>query len=340
MTDFIKHLKDILYQEDFLIVPGLGAFIAKFSQAKLSAKGDVIGPNKTFEFNGLLNSDDRNKFINYVLSKEITSKPELEVQLKAFLFTLKSSLNANEKLVLGDICELQMIDKGELIGNFISKLNFYEKPDSQISNTLETKEETYLVEKRIVNEKVEDTYTEDFEVDYSESRNWLKYLLYIIPLLLIFGALYSVILYRPFNKYMVVKDDIEIKVDTTYIEVDTTNIDETIIEIDSTILDASKNTEIIEKEINAQSQNSEKLNSRIKFEVSAGLFKNKENADKLSKRMNEVGFKSEIKLVNGLRRVYVSVIGADEAEAMSKRIEQFTGDKSVYFDENGISNRK
>jgi ribosomal protein L7/L12 len=139
---------------------------------------------------------------------------------------------------------------------------------------------------------------------------------------------------------MGVKDDIEIKVDTTYIEVDTTNIDETIIEIDSTILDASKNTEIIEKEINAQSQNSEKLNSRIKFEVSAGLFKNKENADKLSKRMNEVGFKSEIKLVNGLRRVYVSVIGADEAEAMSKRIEQFTGDKSVYFDENGISNRK
>jgi hypothetical protein len=328
MLDFNKHLRDILYQEDFLIVPGLGAFIAKFSQAKLSDNGEVIGPFKTFDFNGLLNSDDRNKFINYVLSKESGSKSEIEAQLKEFTFAFKSNLSANKKLNLADICLVQMTNEGDLVGDFISETNFYELADTRVSSIYESKEEIYSKETPVVNEMADNSYTEDFEVDYSEKRNWLKYLLYIIPLLLIFGALYSVILYQPFNKSAEVMDNIEIKVDTTQINAT----------IDTSTVDSSESLEI-SKEISSQKQSNQKLDSNGRFEVSAGIFKNKENADKLAKRMNEAGFKSEIKLVNGMRRVYVSVSGIDAAEAMSKRIEQFTGDKSVYFDEHGISNR-
>jgi hypothetical protein len=327
MINFDKHLKELLFEEDFLIIPGLGAFIAKFSQAKLSESGEVIGPVKSFDFNSLLDTDDKNKFINYIVSKENLPKSDIEFQLKNYLFDLKSKLSTNTKVVLSDLCSLEKSKEGSLIGQFISELNFYNKPDFQedlaknpkvIFRTPQTISDG--VEEQIFNE----TYTEDFEEEEVRT-NWLKYLMYILPLLLVFGALYYVVLYKPFEKKEIVQLE-------NIVPIEKVISDSTIISDNEIITDNIENPKVVQSGL-------KNVKAQQRFEVSAGVFKKKENAENLVQRMKKAGFIAEIKLVSGMRRVFVGVNGVDEAEAMSKKIEQFTGDKSVYFDDNGISNR-
>jgi hypothetical protein len=332
MINFDKHLKDLLYKEDFLIIPGMGAFIAKFSQAKLSETGDIIEPVKSFDFNTLIDTDDSNKFMNYILGKENLPKSDIDIQLKNYLFQIKTDLSTNKKVVLADLCSLQRTEAGNLNGQFISELNFYTKPGFQAVKTQEL-EEVYnapvpILENPAKELSNDEIYTSDFEEE--EGTNWLKYLLYILPLLLVFGALYYVVLYKPFEKKELVKPE---KVELSEVISGDTTI---ILNLEETV-DSAQNEAIIE-EIHAglKDQNSD----NNKFEVSAGLFKSRENAEILLKKMKDAGFSNtEIKVVNGMRRVLISVNGMEAAEAMSKRIEQFTGDKSVYFDKNGISNK-
>lgn len=331
MINFDKHLNELLYEEDFLIIPGLGAFIANFTQAKLSDSGEVVGPFKSFDFNGLLNEDDKNKFITYIISKENLPKSDIEIQLKSYLFDLKSKLSTNTKVVLADLCSLEKSDDGGLVGQFISDLNFYSKPDFQ-EKSVDNIEAIYsflqtTIPELIEGEGLNESYSEEFEEEEART-NWLRYLMYILPLLIVFGALYYVVLYKPFEKKEIIQT---LKIEPIGEVVSDSSLNSYIEDISDSIESSG-----IVKEIRPELK---KNNVEQKFEVSAGLFKKKENAAKLVRRMRKEGFNAEIKVVNGMRRVFVGVIGVEAAEEMSKKIEQFTGDKSVYFDENGISNR-
>lgn len=345
MINFEKHLKELLYLEDFIIVPGLGAFIASFSQAKILESGELIEPIKTFEFNGLLNVDEGNKFTNYILRKENLPKAEIELQLKDYLFKFKSSLNTNKKVIFADVCSIERSSEGILLGDFVAEENFYGKPDfksSELINPIAVKTLNDVYGKEEVpiqreeakrEEEVVNIFEEEIE---DESRPWVKYLLYLLPLILVFGALYYLVLNKPFNRNET--PAAEIQEITASDSADLTNAEMHLEPIDTSAAIEDMDSKAVVEEIH-QGLKDQTIKKSGKYEVSAGLFKKKENADKLAERMTKAGFNAEIKLVSGMRRVYVSVNGIEEAEAMSARIEQFTGDKSVYFDENGISNK-
>lgn len=343
MINFDKHLKELLYEEDFFIIPSLGAFIATFTQAAITEEGQLIEPTKSFDFNGLLHKDDTEKFINYIKAKENISKGEVIDQLRNYLINFKSALNANGKMILADICAIKISKEGYLEGKFNPELNFYSKPSfsepvAPISASQKIQEEIShypAVQGDELSEEQENAeYTGDLEYEEEGQNKWLKYLLYLIPLFLIFGALYYVIFYKP----------CELKTASNQVEHEHINNesasestkDSTYVAENGEILNPQDVVDEIKQGLVEQQEGAVILK---RFEVSAGLFDLKENAEKLVKRMEAAGFDAEIKIVNGMRRVYVPVNGIEAAEAMSNRIEQFTGDKSVYFDENGISNR-
>ncbi|AWV96870.1 HU domain-containing protein [Arcticibacterium luteifluviistationis] len=342
MINFDKYLRELLYEEDFFIVPSLGAFIATFTQAEITEEGKLIEPTKSFDFNGLLHSDDNDKFINYVKAKENISKGEVIDQLKNYLLQFKSGLAANGKMVLADVCTIKVSEQGSFEGEFDPELNYYAKPSFSetvipISTHQRIRDEIShypTVQGEELSEQQENAeYTGDLEYEEDERRNkWLKYLLYLIPLFLILGSLYYVILYKPFAS--------KTETSVSFEEKDSTEVlseiyaDSVYIDADGEIDENVNPADVIEEIKDGLIAQEEKV-----FQVSAGLFSNKENAEKLVARMEAAGFNAEIKIVNGMRRVYVPVNGIDDAEIMSNKIEQFTGDKSVYFDENGISNR-
>ncbi|MFT5886523.1 MAG: hypothetical protein ACI9IP_002991 [Arcticibacterium sp.] len=339
MIDFDKHLKELLYEEDFLIIPGIGAFIAVFTSASLSESGDLISPHKTFEFNGLLTSDDSHKFLNYLFKKENLEKEVVEKLLKEYLYKFKSQVNPNNPAILGNILSAKKTGAGHLEGKFTSTEDFYTKPEFQntftsaVSNTVPTYETLQQNVEEIGPEAKSEAYNEytaeleNEDYEDQEDKPWIRYMLYLLPLFFIFGALYYVMLYKPFQKEAVVTQ-VEETVGNNDLFIETDTLTE-----DSTYVDA----EVVDK--NAVIQEIKKDLKKGKYQVSAGLFKNRSNAEKLVSRMKASGFEAEIKVVSGMRRVIVAVNSIDEAEAMSNRIEQFTGDKSVYFDEYGVSNK-
>ncbi|KPM49586.1 HU domain-containing protein [Jiulongibacter sediminis] len=372
MINFEKYIKEALYDFDFFIVPGLGAFIASFAQASMDDSGQVIEPVKSFTFNGLLAKDEEKKFINYVLKKEHKPFSEVELQLKEFTFELKSSLNKNDKVVLANDCiMLYDEDKEILKGEFNSDTNYYTKPDfdqtievnlatdvpgeSEVLDSIEENQSEEAVEEEddniiapvILDEtqevkndqqtevgndqlsEIEESYDEEYE---EAGINWGRYLIYILPLLLIFGGLYYVMLEKPFKKEEeVVSEQFD---EGAVVESDSLSSAETSTQ-DSIVTAVENNTSEPVKYREGRVSEQRKY----PFEVAAGLFKSKTNADRLLEKMKNAGFDAEIRLVNDMRRVYVGVNSVEEAEAMSNRIEEFTGLTSVYFDENGVSNK-
>ena len=405
MINFERYLKELLYDEDFLIIPGLGAFIAQFTKPELLDSGEITPAKKTFEFNSFLNTDEEQKLISAVTQKEGKSKATIEAELNEFLYRLKSTLNTNKKVVLCDVCSFSKNEDGTLIGEFDKSVNFLEKPDFMedvdlrnnqapiplaetlsiapiVQETGPSQEVTPLEEPRFIEDDLEEeikeeasvsnvsedaslisspipdepaeeseVFTETYEEDYvykkSKGNKFLYYLIPILLALIILGYTW----YK--NQY---KEKEEIFVNADY-EDSLESINDTIPFNDSSMVENvevqyedEKGKEIkVDEEL---SKSTEKMSLSVKdedksvvsnktyrYEVAAGLFRSTENATKLQRKLKSAGFKAEIKLINGLRRVFVGVNTQDEAEEMSRRIEQFTGEKSVYFDENGISNR-
>ena len=405
MINFERYLKELLYDEDFLIIPGLGAFIAQFTKPELLDSGEITPAKKTFEFNSFLNTDEEQKLISAVTQKEGKSKATIEAELNEFLYRLKSTLNTNKKVVLCDVCSFSKNEDGTLIGEFDKSVNFLEKPDFMedvdlrnnqapippaktlsnapiVQETGPSQEVTPLEEPRFIEDDLEEeikeeasvsnvsedaslisspipnepfeesevfteTYEEDYVYEKSKGNKFLYYLIPILLALIILGYTW----YK--NQY---KEKEEIFVNADY-EDSLESINDTIPFNDSSMVENvevqyedDKGNEIkVDEEL---SKSTEKMSLSVKdedksvvsnktyrYEVAAGLFRSTENATKLQRKLKSAGFKAEIKLINGLRRVFVGVNTQDEAEEMSRRIEQFTGEKSVYFDENGISNR-
>lgn len=386
MINFEKHIKECLYEYDFFIVPGIGAFIASFSSASLTDDGQLIEPEKTFDFNHLLTEDAENKFISYVQSKENISKSEVAHQLKDFVFRLKTSLNSNTKQVIAQWISFRRDSEGQLIGNVDPKANFYRRPDFDdpfIQNSSESKasviestippvtditepeidetpelepvesvdheEESVEIEEASEEESDqlepdnEEAYEElTYEYEEQEGRSYGRLFMYLIPILLIAAALYYVLLKKPFNKTgaEISSNQEEVIPKDTLSEAMESEMDSMVAGENDLSTESVEPVEQQQKESTSQFVGTKRSESRkYPFEVAAGLFKSKTNADKLLEKMNKAGFNAEIRLVSGMRRVYVGVNTKEEAEALSKKIEEFTGEKSVYFDENGVSNK-
>ncbi len=375
MINFEKYIKESLHEFDFLIVPGLGAFIASFSQASMTDEGKLIEPFKTFTFNGLLNKDEDQKFLNFIKQKEHIGLSEIDSQLKDFIFSLKSSLESNTKIVIADLISLSSAND-KLVGDIDSTYNFYHQASQYESvapnyDSIEIKEEedeenedaSTLKENQIAfvpiieekhisgnedspsyesNENLEEAPHEEVEVEYYEEETkapWLRYLIYILPLLLIFIGLYYVVLHKPFQKKentISIADNENLNIVDTLAVVDSMSFTEN--GFDSQ-LDNLKENNIPESENQAAQTVKSSEERKYPYEVAAGIFRSKKNAENLMEKMKSAGFNAEIRQVSNMRRVYVGVTTVEEALEMSKKIEEFTGLKSVYFDENGVSNR-
>ncbi|MGR3809526.1 HU domain-containing protein [Jiulongibacter sp. NS-SX5] len=381
MINFEKYIKDALYELDFFIVPGLGGFIAKFTQAEIDESGQLRPPVKNFEFNSFLTIDDDKKFVNFIKNREHVSDGIIEEELKSFAFQIKSTLNRNSKVVIADHVELTNSgDEGMLIAEIDPAINFYERPDFQelteqtsaeipiengtndiaplsyvqdqgdvenVKGSSEEESEENVAAPLVVADaydtpeldqsdqltEIEESYDEGYE---SNNREWLKYVFYIIPLLILFAGLYYVLVKRPFSQ---VNEDLGVEASEVVIPESDSLIDNGA--VDSSALSTDSDTEITENDNSSVIYREGRISDKRKypFEVAAGLFKSEENAERLYKRMRDAGFNAEMRLVNGMRRVYVGVNTIDEAEEMSNKIEAFTGLTSVYFDENGLSNK-
>lgn len=368
MINFEKHLKEVLYEYDFIVIPNFGAFIANFEVLENNGESH---PSKTFSFNRLLNIDENQKFFNYLVRAENKPLSDIQIQWNNFLLNLKNELHKNKRLEVAGLGSVIILEDEEIGFKFLDNCNFYERDSFEKIDEFETpsiskkpsKSEALIIESKLEEEKKQQVViSQEFipktdnsskldEVYQNSKENYLaeeelpkeeyheevetnqwKFLIWLLPLLLFLALVYY--FWNTKNEQSKASlsaiDSTNIAMDSTLLEID---------ELDSTNFDSTKaivDIEPILEKVEAKNpvvDKPKKQNSpKIKYHVWAGLFQSKSNADKLRKKLRNGGLKAEIQMVKDMRRVYVPVSTESQAKTTVKKIEQLTGDKAVYFE--------
>lgn len=94
MDNIHQHIKDLLAENDCVIIPNFGAFIADYNAAKISDEGSTI-PSKDILFNRKLTRND-GLLINAILEQDNLTYTEANIQIEIFV------KQCNEQLLRGE----------------------------------------------------------------------------------------------------------------------------------------------------------------------------------------------------------------------------------------------
>ncbi|MES2519184.1 MAG: SPOR domain-containing protein [Bacteroidota bacterium] len=85
MTTVQNHIKELLFEQDCVVIPDFGGFVTNFDCAKIdSSNRSIAPPQKWLAFNALLKNDD-GLLCNYISKEENISREQANIKIKAFV---------------------------------------------------------------------------------------------------------------------------------------------------------------------------------------------------------------------------------------------------------------
>ena len=106
MQKIDKHISDLLYDHDCVIVPQLGGFVANYASAKIHpTQHTFTPPSKNIVFNTNLKNND-GLLANHITQADNTAYPEALKYIHHFVDTTNAQLKKGEKVVIGDVGKL------------------------------------------------------------------------------------------------------------------------------------------------------------------------------------------------------------------------------------------
>ena len=119
-----KHIADLLYLHECVIVPGLGGFIKAYRPAQtLHSTHEFRPPSGTVAFNAGLSGND-GQLANYIASVECISYREALYEIRLWVEKSFDSLKTGEKVVLDGIGDIFENTSGKLEFSPSMQLNF------------------------------------------------------------------------------------------------------------------------------------------------------------------------------------------------------------------------
>ena len=104
--DLIRHIKGLIAQYDYVIIPDFGGFVSNYQPAKIhSLEHSISPPSKSIAFNKNLTSDD-GLLVNFVAKKERISISEATQKVSEFTRRCKESLYNKEIIMLPSLGKL------------------------------------------------------------------------------------------------------------------------------------------------------------------------------------------------------------------------------------------
>lgn len=107
MQKIDKHIAELLYEHDLVIVPDFGGFLTNYSSAKILSNHTFIPPSKNIVFNKSLKNND-GLLANYISTTETISYPQAIELIEKFVLHLNATLKNGEKVKLEKIGILTM----------------------------------------------------------------------------------------------------------------------------------------------------------------------------------------------------------------------------------------
>ncbi len=119
-----KHINDLLYNHECVIVSGLGAFIVNKEETVIDQKRDYFSPNKkSISFNSQIKKND-GLLANYISETENISYEEACIHIAKFTKNILLKINNGENIQLESIGNLKINSIGEIIFDAYEKINY------------------------------------------------------------------------------------------------------------------------------------------------------------------------------------------------------------------------
>ena len=64
MFSIQKEIEKIVFDQDFVVLPGIGGFISEYTKPYFDSKGEIVLPVKQITFNSLIDKDLDQKLIS------------------------------------------------------------------------------------------------------------------------------------------------------------------------------------------------------------------------------------------------------------------------------------
>ncbi len=284
-----KHVKELLFRYNMVIIPGFGALIGSRKPAKVDRRTGLFEPPAKFlSFNSILKEND-GLLINHVAKKNRITVHQAEEKVRQAVAEWKNELNRNGQIGLEDI-GFFIKNNDKIIFSPYSKINYLTEAfglKTFIRKPIEKPEEEHIVsfEKSVENKSVSQAdkkilILQSHNLQNNESKKWLKYAAAaVVALGIIAGGLKSSNLWikqhAPVNQ-------------ATYIT------PERLPEI------------IITKKNDQPSVNPETKINTHSYYIIVGAFKSKANAEKLIKKLQDHGINASIPGKNEKGLYYVA----------------------------------
>jgi hypothetical protein len=98
-----KHISDLLYRYDCVIVPDLGGFVCNYSAAKIHpVQHSFTPPSKNIVFNSNLRNND-GLLANHISQEELTSFKEANVIIQRFVTTANEDLGKGKRVAIDEV---------------------------------------------------------------------------------------------------------------------------------------------------------------------------------------------------------------------------------------------
>jgi hypothetical protein len=323
MFNIQQEIVNIVQEQDFIVLPGIGAFLTVYSKPYFDKDGEIVLPEKKIEFNHLIDRDLDNKLLGLISLKVNLPKELLKSDYNEFLKKFRSAIVLQQKYEIENL--------GLFFKNENHELEFYqEKSKIIINKEPNIPEEVFtspikssLVKSKIVFEEYD--LESEGEKSPKRTKNYLKIILYLFPVFLITTTLAYTIFIKPHKNKSEKKNLVE--------EIDSLSVlqNEVLNDSNLQISDLEKRNSNNNKEpkatIKAQSTGDSSLNNHI---VGIGIFKVKENVDNLAAYLAENGIPARVRKSGNRYKLFVTANSKEQANDFVQKIEQLTGEKAVY----------
>ena len=277
----VKHISNLLYDHDCVIITNFGAFVCNHTSAKLDdVTGILSPPGKSILFNSQLKEND-GLLINHISQKENISLDDAQIELAKFVEDCKKNLSQFKSLRFDKIGLLTLNDENKIIFSQDSNINYNKNSFGlqDLVNNKISRDHAEVVEESLKIIKSKKTFN---------SKRILKAAAILIPLIGI--SLLSITQEKAVNK-----------------------VYNQIAELNPLSVFKSENKEIpvnniitkeVKKEIEKPSVVIEKEQvSKKQYYIIAGAFSVEANANKLQSRLNKWNYNSTVIRGENIMRV-------------------------------------
>jgi hypothetical protein len=123
LLDIKKHIKELLVENQGVVIPGLGGFVAEYEPAAFDvSENKFLPPTQKIHFNPAYSFNDK-KLVDFIAQKEKINTDKANLHLKEFVTQVKKQLKAGKDVDFPEIGTLHRNPKGNILFTWDKRSN-------------------------------------------------------------------------------------------------------------------------------------------------------------------------------------------------------------------------